>query len=159
MSKFDISESLLRKLSKLIEEVGLTEIEFEEDGRRLRLTKQPPQAIVHPVTVQEAPSAPVASPPPGAASAGAAPLNTPSQIDGFVVESQMVGTAYARPEPDKEKFISVGDKVTKGQTLLIIEAMKFMNQVPAPQSGVVKEILFTDGEPVEFGQPLVILGD
>ena len=71
----------------------------------------------------------------------------------------MVGTAYASPEPDKPAFISVGDRVKEGQTLLIVEAMKFMNQVPPPRAGVIKEILFVDGEPVEFGQPLVVIGD
>lgn len=160
MSKFDISDALLKKFAKLIEEAGLTEIEFEEDGRRLRLTKQAPAPIMaapQPGFIQDmsaAAMAPTAAAPAPAASPAAAP-----PPDGFVVECQMIGTAYASPEPDKPAFIAVGDRVKEGQTLLIIEAMKFMNQVPAPRGGVVKEILFTDGEPVEFGQPLIVLGD
>lgn len=162
MSKFDISESLLKKFAKLIEEAGLTEIEFEEDGRRLRLTKQVTVQAAPPTVVQDfssvmAGAAPAAAPVPGAAPL--APAAAPAAADGFVVESQMVGTAYARPEPGKPAFVSVGDRVAEGQTLLIVEAMKFMNQVPSPRAGVVKEILFTDGDPVEFGQPLVVLGD
>jgi len=159
MSKFDISEELLAKFAKLIDEAGLTEIEFEEGETRLRLTKQAPQVapqvMAAPALVQDF-SGTMASAP-AAAPAAAAPA--PAAADGFAVESQMVGTAYASPEPGKPVFIAVGDRVSEGQTLLIIEAMKFMNQVPAPRAGVVKEILFADGEPVEFGQPLVILGD
>lgn len=158
MSKFDISDELLGKLAKLIEETGLTEIEFEEGDSRLRLTKKPAKVVQ--ATVAAAPAL-AAAPAPVAAPAGApaAPAAAAAPIDGFVVESQMVGTAYASPEPDKPAFIAVGDRVSEGQTLLIVEAMKFMNQVPSPKAGVIKEILFTDGEPVEFGQPLVIIGD
>ncbi len=159
MSKFDISESLLKKFAKLIEETGLTEVEFEEEGRRLRLTKQAPQVVAAaPAVVQDfsaMATAPAAAP---AAAPTAAPATAPA-VDGFVVESQMVGTAYASPEPGKPAFVSVGDKVSEGQTLLIIEAMKVLNQVQSPRAGTVKEIKFTDGEPVEFGQPLIILGD
>ena len=158
MSKFDISESLLRKFAKLIEEAGLTEIEFEEEGRRLRLTKQAPAQIVAAPAVTQDFAAPVASAP--AAAATPAPAATaPAAVDGFVVEAAMVGTAYAAAEPGKPPFIAVGDRVSQGQTLLIIEAMKFMNQVPCPRAGVVKDILFKDGDAIEYGQPLVILGD
>ncbi len=158
MSKFDISESLLRKFAKLIEEAGLTEIEFEEEGRRLRLTKQAPAQIVAAPTMTQDFAAPVASAP--AAAASPAPAATaPAAVDGFVVEAAMVGTAYAAAEPGKPPFIAVGDRVSQGQTLLIIEAMKFMNQVPCPRAGVVKDILFKDGDAIEYGQPLVILGD
>ena len=158
MSKFDISESLLRKFAKLIEEAGLTEIEFEEEGRRLRLTKQAPAQIVAAPTMTQDFAAAVASTP--AAAATPAPAATaPAAVDGFVVEAAMVGTAYAAAEPGKPPFIAVGDRVSQGQTLLIIEAMKFMNQVPCPRAGVVKDILFKDGDAIEYGQPLVILGD
>lgn len=157
MSKFDISDELLAKLAKLIEETGLTEVEFEEGNSRLRLTKQPPQMIQAAVT---APAPLAAAPAPAAVSVpGAAPVAAAPVVDGFVVESEMVGTAYASPEPDKAAFIAVGDRVKEGQTLLIVEAMKFMNQVPSPKAGVIKDILFADGEPIEFGQPLVIIGD
>ena len=161
MSKFDISESLLKKFAKLIEEAGLTEVEFEEEGRRLRLTKQAPAPLVAPPAFaqdfsQMAP--PVAAP--ASSPAGSAPTPAPAPVvDGVVVESQMVGTAYAAPEPGKPAFVAVGDQVHEGQTLLIIEAMKVLNQVQSPRAGVVKEIKFTDGEPVEYGQPLIVLGD
>ena len=156
MSKFDISDELLAKLAKLIEETGLTEIEFEEGDSRLRLTKKPAKVVQ--ATVAAAPVA-AAAPAPVATAPGAPAVPAAAAYDGFVVESQMVGTAYASPEPDKPAFIAVGDRVSEGQTLLIIEAMKFMNQVPSPRAGVIKEILYTDGEPVEFGQPLVVIGD
>ncbi len=159
MTKFDISESLLRKFAKLIEEAGLTEIEFEEEGRRLRLTKQAPaQIVAAPAMTQDFAAAPVASAPAAVATPGPT-ATAPKAIDGFVVEAAMVGTAYAAAEPGKPPFIAVGDRVSQGQTLLIIEAMKFMNQVPCPKAGVVKEILFKDGDPIEYGQPLVVLGD
>ena len=159
MSKFDISEVLLKKFAKLIEEAGLTEIEFEEEGRRLRLTKQAPtQVVAAPQALVPDFAAPAATPMPATPAAAPGPAAAPA-VEGTVVESQMVGTAYASPEPGKPKFVAVGDRVSKGQTLLIIEAMKFMNQVPSPQDGVIKEILFIDGEPVEFGQPLFVLGD
>ena len=149
MSKFDISESLLKKFATLIEEAGLTEIEFEEEGRRLRLTKHVPQVVAAAPTV--VPAVPDASAPAAAPTAPAA--------EGFVIESQMVGTAYASPEPDKPPFVRLGDRVLEGQTLLIIEAMKVLNQVQSPRAGTVKDIKFTDGEPVEFGQALIVLGD
>lgn len=159
MSKFDISESLLKKFAKLIEESGLTEIEFEEEGRRLRLTKEPPQIIQAPMAQEYAPMAAAAPQAPAPAPAATAAAPAAATADGFVVESQMVGTAYASAEPGKPPFVAIGDRVKQGDTLMIIEAMKFMNQLPAPRDGVVKEILFTDGDPVEFGQPLVVLGD
>ena len=159
MSKFDISEALLRKFAKLIEDAGLTEIEFEEEGRRLRLTKQAPASVALAPTVAQNFSAPTTAPDPQAAPTLNQSAAAPVAKEGTCLNSPMVGTAYASPEPGKPNFVNVGDQVRKGQTLLIIEAMKFMNQVPASQDGVVKEILFEDGEAVEFGQPLLILVD
>ena len=157
MSKFDISDELLAKFAKLIEETGLTEIEFEEGERRLRLTKKPPKVVQ--AVASSAPAAVGAAPSVAPTHAPTTPPAVAPAAEGFIVESQMVGTAYAAPEPDKPAFIAVGDRVKEGQTLLIVEAMKFMNQVPSPKAGIIKEILFTDGEPVEFGQPLVLIGD
>lgn len=159
MSKFDISESLLRKFAKLIEDAGLTEIEFEEEGRRLRLTKQTTSAVVAPQIISQ--GVPTVSTPPAPSSSDSSTSNSVqiNDPDGFVVESAMVGTAYSASEPGKLPFVAVGDRVTEGQTLLIIEAMKFMNQVPSPKAGAVKEILFKDGDAIEFGQPLIVLGE
>lgn len=144
MSKFDIDEALIRKLAKLLKETGLTEIEFETDDARIRVNAggTGPAAVAAPVM---------------AAPAGAA---TPAAADGPAagsVSSPMVGTAYLSPEPNAAAFVKVGDRVAKGQTILIIEAMKVMNPIPAPHAGTVTEILVQDGQPVEFGEPLMVV--
>ena len=144
MSKFDIDEALIRKLANLLKETGLTEIEFETDDARIRVNAggTGPAAVAAPVI---------------AAPAGAA---TPAAAEGPAagsVSSPMVGTAYLSPEPNAAAFVKVGDRVAKGQTILIIEAMKVMNPIPAPHAGTVTEILVQDGQPVEFGEPLMVV--
>ena len=146
-AKFTSSDSaLIRELALLLDETSLTEIEIERAGLRLRVARNVSIAASMPANFQ-----PAASPPaPGAAAADIA------KHPG-VVPSPMVGTAYWASEPGAKPFIEVGAKVSVGQTLLIIEAMKTMNQIPSPRAGTVAQILVEDGQPVEFGEPLVII--
>lgn len=143
MSKFDIDEALIRKLGLLLKETGLTELELEKDGQRIRVT-----AHVAPATIVHA--APVANVSAPAAAAKA-------EISKNALTSPMVGTAYLSSEPGGTPFVKVGDRVTKGQTVLIIEAMKVMNPISAAANGVVKEVLIHDAQPVEFGEPLIVI--
>lgn len=146
MSKFDIDEALIRKLGSLLKETGLTELELEKDGQRIRVTSQAaPATVVHASPVVNA--APVA---PAAAAA-------PKEVAKNALTSPMVGTAYLSSEPGGTPFVKVGDRVSKGQTVLIIEAMKVMNPISAPANGVVKEVLVHDAQPVEFGEPLLVI--
>jgi acetyl-CoA carboxylase biotin carboxyl carrier protein len=141
--------ALIRELAGLLDETNLTEIEVEREGLRVRVVRS---------------AAIVAAPMPfAAAPAAAAPAIAPG-ADGSditkhpgMVPSPMVGTAYIAPEPGAKPFVDVGSQVAAGETLLIIEAMKTMNQIPAPRAGTVKQILFEDGQPVEFGEPLMII--
>jgi len=144
-----VDRELIFELTKLLEETGLTEIEVEQDGSRVRVVRASPGPA--PVIV---PAAPVA--PPQSAAEPAAIAFDPSKHPGVVI-SPMVGTAYAAPEPGAKPFIEIGSHVKAGDTLLIVEAMKTMNQIPAPRAGTVIQILFEDGQPVEFGEPLVII--
>jgi len=144
-----VDRELIQELTKLLDETGLTEIEIEQDGKRVRGARAasafaPPSPAVR---VEVAPQ-------PGT-EAAVKPID-PSKHPGVVI-SPMVGTAYAAPEPGGKPFIDVGSKVKTGDTLLIVEAMKTMNQIPAPRGGTVIQILFEDGQPVEFGEPLVII--
>lgn len=141
---------LIRELAALLDETSLTEIELERAGLRVRVARN--------VTVAAAvPSAlPGAAVPVVAAAAAAAAGADLSKHPG-VVPSPMVGTAYWAPEPGAKPFVEVGSRVTVGQTLMIIEAMKTMNQIPSPRAGTVTQILVDDGQPVEFGEPLVII--
>lgn len=147
-----IDQTLIRELAELLKETDLTEIEVEQEGMRLRIARHgTPTTYVAPVAAPVAAAAPAVAVPTTAA-APADPLQHPG-----VVKSPMVGTAYLAPEPGAKPFIEVGDKVTVGQTLLIVEAMKTMNQIPAPHAGTVTQILVADGRPVEYGEPLVIV--
>jgi len=138
-------ERVVRSLATLLDETGLTEIEIEQGGLRVRVARAHAPHPAHPaVTV------------PPTAAATLPGLIDPAQHPG-VVTSPMVGTAYRAPEPGAKPFIEVGSTVEAGATLLIIEAMKTMNQIPAPRSGTVVQILFEDAQPVEFGEPLLII--
>ena len=144
-----VDHDLIHELTELLDETGLTEIEIEQDGRRVRVARA--------ITAAAAPAAvrvEVAST--QAATESSAKTIDPSKHPGVVI-SPMVGTAYAAPEPGAKPFIDVGSTVKAGDTLLIVEAMKTMNQIPAPRAGTVIQILFEDGQPVEFGEPLVII--
>ena len=152
-AKFSSEDSaLIRELALLLDETSLTEIEIERAGLRLRVARNISVATSVPVAVAAA-AAPAAV---AAASAAAATVTDFATHPG-VVPSPMVGTAYWAPEPGAKPLIEVGSRVTAGQTLLIIEAMKTMNQIPSPRAGIVTQILVEDGQPVEFGEPLVII--
>jgi acetyl-CoA carboxylase biotin carboxyl carrier protein len=141
--------ALIRELALLLDETNLTEIEIERAGLRVRVARNISIAASVPATVaQMAPAATTAAAPVAAADMAKHPGAVPSP---------MVGTAYWSPEPGAKPFIEVGSKVSAGQTLLIIEAMKTMNQIPSPRAGTVTQILIEDGQPVEFGEPLVII--
>jgi acetyl-CoA carboxylase biotin carboxyl carrier protein len=148
-----VDHKLIHELTKLLDETGLTEIEIEQNGQRVRVARGAVAVAAAPAPVR-AVSALAPAPHPLAESA--APPLDPAKHPGVVL-SPMVGTAYISPEPGAKPFIEVGSKVKAGETLLIIEAMKTMNQIPAPRGGTVIQILFEDGQPVEFGEPLVII--
>lgn len=148
-AKFSSEDSaLVRELALLLDETSLTEIEIERAGLRLRVARNISVAATMPMQMAAAPAAL-----PAAAAPAAADL---SKHPGAVT-SPMVGTAYWAPEPGAKPFIEVGSKVSVGQTLLIIEAMKTMNQIPSPRAGTVTQIVIEDGQPVEYGEPLVII--
>jgi acetyl-CoA carboxylase biotin carboxyl carrier protein len=149
-SKSAVDKDLIRELSALLEETGLSEIEIEQAGLRVRVVRGGQVMAAAPM----APIAPLAQVAPAGIISAAAP--DPAKHPG-VVASPMVGTAYLSPEPGARPFVDVGSKVQAGQTLLIVEAMKTMNQIPAPRGGTVKQILVEDGQPVEFGEPLMII--
>ena len=136
-------QQLIRQLADLLNETGLSEIEIEKSGLKVRVART--------VSIQS----PLAPAVPAAAPAAAKP-NDPAKHPG-VVKSPMVGTAYRSPEPGAPAFIDIGSRVSQGETLLVIEAMKTMNQIPAPHSGKVIAIFIENGQPVEFGEPLVII--
>jgi acetyl-CoA carboxylase biotin carboxyl carrier protein len=147
MPKFDVDDALVRKLATLLGETGLTEIEYEAGEQRIRVSRGGGVA-----TVAVGAAAPAAAPV-AVAAKPAAPEGPPAGA----VTSPMVGTAYSAAEPGAAPFVKVGDKVSKGQTLLIIEAMKVMNPIPAPHGGTVQEILFGDARPVEYGEVLMVV--
>ena len=153
--KGNSDQALIRDLAELLEETGLSEIEIEREGMRVRVARQVTvAAAVHSGAAASAAMAAAAAP------AGAAPATAavadPGKHPG-AVPSPMVGTAYLAPEPSAAPFVEVGARVAQGQTILIIEAMKTMNHIPAPKAGVVTAILVGNGQPVEFGEPLAII--
>jgi len=153
----EIDAALVRQLAEILNETDLTEVEVERGELRIRVARE--------VTVNAAPVQYAAAPAPVAVTpaAAAAPAAMPSDPATIVarageeVKSPMVGTAYLQASPEAPAFVQPGDKVKKGQTLLIVEAMKTMNPIQAPRDGVVAEILVGDAQPVEFGEPLVLL--
>ncbi|MFN3867810.1 MAG: acetyl-CoA carboxylase biotin carboxyl carrier protein [Hyphomicrobiaceae bacterium] len=152
-SKGSPEKELIRELAELLNETGLSEIEIEKSGLRVRVARQLTVTAYAPPAGQA-----MAAPAAGAVAAPAAPAGggDPAKHPG-AVKSPMVGTAYRAPEPGAPSFIEIGRRVEAGDTLLIIEAMKTMNQIPAPKAGTVTAILFENGQPVEFGEPLVIV--
>jgi acetyl-CoA carboxylase biotin carboxyl carrier protein len=143
---------LVRTLADILTETGLSEIEVERDGLKVRVARQ---ISVTATVAAPAPAAAHTAAPP-APESGAAPA-APVRAAGDAVNSPMVGTVYLQPQPGAPSFVKVGDSVAAGQTLMIIEAMKTMNPIPAPRAGKVVEILVSDAQPVEFGEPLVII--
>jgi acetyl-CoA carboxylase biotin carboxyl carrier protein len=153
-SSSGVDADLVRELAKVLAEQGLTEIEVEHGELRLRLAKT--VAAVHAAPVAYAPApAPVAVA--AAPAVDAKPAAKDHRSDARAVTSPMVGTAYLSPEPEAPVFIKVGDTVSEGQTLLIVEAMKTFNPIIAPRAGKIVEIIIGDAQPVEFGQPLLLL--
>lgn len=151
MTAFDIDGDLIRKLADLLRETGLSEIEFAEGEKRIRVTRAiAAQAAT--LAVHAAAAAPVAAAPMVAVSATARAGAHPG-----AVLSPMVGTAYTAPEPGTAPFVRVGDTVKAGQTVVIIEAMKVMNPIKAPKSGTVTEVLVADAQPVEYGEVLMVI--
>ena len=144
--KAAVDHDLIRELARLLDETGLTEIEFERDGQRVRVARQCTAVAAAGPARRRA-----------ACSSAAAPTAADPGKHPGVVASPMVGTAYRGPEPGARPFVEVGSEVRAGETLLIIEAMKTMNQIPAPRAGRVIQILIEDGQPVEFGEPLMII--
>lgn len=142
----------VRDLTEIMETTSLTEIELEDESMAIRLSTQTSPTIAPQATLASA--APAAAAPPAAASPAAD--TSAANLEG-AVRSPMVGTAYLAPEPDAPPFVSDGDQVKSGQTLLIIEAMKVMNPITAPKAGTVKQVLVENAQPVEFDQPLVII--
>ena len=148
-----LDKTLIRELAELLVEADLTEIEVTESGRSIRVARQVTMvtsaAVAAPMSVPAAVAAPAVAP------AGAG--NPAPAITGTPVTSPMVGTAYLAPEPGAPAFVKAGDRVSKGQTLLIVEAMKTMNPIPAPRDGVVQKLAVENGQPVEYGEILVVL--
>ncbi|GGE43741.1 acetyl-CoA carboxylase, biotin carboxyl carrier protein [Agaricicola taiwanensis] len=144
-----IDQNLIRELANLLTETDLTEIEIENDDLRIRVAR-----TVGATTISVPAAAPTAAA--TAPAAAAAAPSDPAKHPGALL-SPMVGTAYRAPEPGAKPFVEVGTEVRAGQTILIVEAMKTMNAIPAPKAGTVKEILVEDGSPVEYGEPLVII--
>ena len=138
-----IDKKLIKELVDNLKEFSLTELEYQEGQTKIKVSKASK-------AIEQSKSSAIVSP-------NKAVLNTSDNTDGIRVKSPIIGTAYLAPEPGAKKFVSVGDKVKKGQTIMIVEAMKTMNHVPCTSDGEVKKVLVEDGQPVEFGQTLVLL--
>ncbi len=138
-----IDKKLIKELVEHLNEFNLTELEYQEGQLKVKVAKGSKN-------IEQIKSSAFVSP-------NKAVLNENSENDGIRVKSPIIGTAYLAPEPGAKKFVEVGQKIKKGQTIMIVEAMKTMNHVPSTDDGVVKKILVNDGQPVEFGQPLIVL--
>ncbi|MCC0023553.1 MAG: acetyl-CoA carboxylase biotin carboxyl carrier protein [Hyphomicrobiaceae bacterium] len=157
----DIDQDLIRAIAELVSEANLAEIEIEKDDFRVRVTRSfassaPQQVFAAPMAPAPAPAAPAASMAASIAGAAKGPADDLLSNPGTLT-SPMVGTAYLAPEPGATAFVTIGQQVKEGQTVLIVEAMKTMNQIPAHKSGKVTSILVEDGQPVEYGEPLVVI--
>jgi acetyl-CoA carboxylase biotin carboxyl carrier protein len=150
-----IDTRLVRRLAAILTETGLSEIEVERGGLKIRVARNLTVSAALPAAPAPAPQAAAAPPPPPTAAAVEPPGET--MPPGEVVKSPMVGTVYLQSQPGTPPFVRVGDRVSPGQTLMIIEAMKTMNPIPAPKAGTVRAILVGDGEPVEYGEPLAVI--
>jgi acetyl-CoA carboxylase biotin carboxyl carrier protein len=158
-----VDQDLIRAIAELLNKENLAEIEIEQEDLRVRVTRSYPNeapTYAAPMQYMAPPAAPTPSAP--AAPAGSVPAAAPAKAEDLAsnpgtLTSPMVGTAYRSPEPGKPAFAEVGTKVSEGQTVLIIEAMKTMNQIPAHRSGTVTRILVDDAQPVEYGEPLVVI--
>ena len=138
-----IDKKLIKELVNHLSEFNLTELEYQEGQTKIKVSKASKG-------IEQIKSAAIVS-------TNKAVLSEPDDADGVRIKSPIIGTAYLSPEPGTKKFVEVGDKIKKGQTIMIVEAMKTMNHVPSTNDGIVKKILVNDGQPVEFGQPLIVL--
>ena len=138
-----IDKKLIKELVDNLQEFNLSELEYQEGQTKIKVSRATK-------SLEQSKTGAVVSP-------NKAVLNTSDDSDGIRVKSPIIGTAYLAPEPGAKKFVQVGDKIKKGQTIMIVEAMKTMNHVPSTSDGVVKKILVGDGQPVEFGQTLILL--
>ncbi len=145
----------LKKLIDLVQESGISELEVTEGEEKVRIAKQLAAA---PMAHQVYTAAPVAHAAPAAAAPAAAASSEPALPEGHIVKSPMVGTFYRASSPDAKAFAEVGDSVKQGQTLCIVEAMKLLNEIESDATGVIKAILVENGQPVEFGEPLFVIG-
>jgi acetyl-CoA carboxylase biotin carboxyl carrier protein len=154
--KTGVDQQLIRDLAGILNDTNLTEIEVELGDLKLRVSRQAP--AVHAIATPQPHAVPAAAPAGGQApaAAGAAP-SAAAEMSKNAIPSPMVGTAYLAPSPDARPFVEIGQNVKEGQTLLIIEAMKTMNQIPSPRAGTVTAILVEDAQPVEYGMPLVVI--
>jgi acetyl-CoA carboxylase biotin carboxyl carrier protein len=148
-----IDARLVRRLAAILNDTGLTEIEVERGDLRIKVARNVVGLAPAP-TVYAAPAVGAAAP----ASAAAPRAEAEPEFGGDPVNSPMVGTVYLQPEPGAPPFVRVGDLVSEGQTLLLVEAMKTMNPIPAPRAGRLVQVLVADGQPVEFGEPLAVIG-
>jgi acetyl-CoA carboxylase biotin carboxyl carrier protein len=156
-SAMRIDPALVRELAQLLTDTELSEIEIEDGDRRIKVKREAPAMIAAPGMAQGF-AAPALSAPPMHAKEDVGHAPAAEEVAGESIKSPMVGTAYLSPEPGANPFIEVGKAVKAGDTLLIVEAMKVMNPITAPTGGVVKKIRISDGHPVEFDQPLLIIG-
>lgn len=154
MNRLSFDPDDIRELAAILDETGLNEIEISEKDRRIRIARTPATVSYAAAPVAAAAPAPVAA---AAAAPATAPAAAPDASHPGAVTSPMVGVAYLSPDPDSPNFVAIGQKVEAGQTLLLIEAMKTFNQIKAPKSGTVSQVLIGSGTPVEFGEVLVIL--
>lgn len=166
MTKSSVDQDLIRAIAELLNKENLAEIEIEQEDLRVRVTRSYPAeapayapAPMHYMAPPAAAAPALAAP---SAPAGSVPAAAPAKAEDLAsnpgtLTSPMVGTAYRSPEPGKPAFVDVGTKVSEGQTVLIIEAMKTMNQIPAHRSGTITRILVDDAQPVEYGEPLVVI--
>ena len=138
-----MDKKLIKELVEHLNEFNLTELEYQEGQTKVKVAKGSKN-------IEQVKSSAVVSP-------NKAVLSETSETDGIRIKSPIIGTAYLAPEPGAKKFVEVGQKIKKGQTIMIVEAMKTMNHVPSTNDGIVKKILVNDGQPVEFGQPLIVL--
>ena len=148
----------LKKLIDLVEESGIAELEVTEGEEKVRIVKSGRPASDTAVMLAAPAPVAVAAPAPAAAAAPAPAPAAPAQPEGFEQKSPMVGTFYRSASPGAKPFVEVGDAVKKGQTVCIIEAMKLMNEIEADADGIIKAILVENGQPVEYGEPLLIIG-
>ena len=140
-----IDKKIIKELVDCLSEFNITEVEYQEGGKKIKVSK------TQRGTVEQARTSAVVSPNKSVLT------NNSDEQKGTRIKSPIIGTAYLAPEPNAKKFVEVGDKIKKGQTVMIVEAMKTMNHVPSTSNGIVKKILVNDGQPVEFRQTLIIL--